>query len=552
MKKNIDKGYPYRDRGILIIDLSNDEYSYTTLSKEEYKEFHGGRALAYKLWDTYADLKTINKKCLYIGAPIIFTLGAGADIGLDYLSSSTILTYSLSSKSLISNNFSSLKFSKALYALGICAIVIKGRSRRLSKIELYEEEIKIGLCEELHNFNTNKISEMFNSSLSLISIGKSGESRLDYSSIYIDSNNVGRYGLGASFGEKNIKVIAFNINSNGTRVPYYEKLTEDVNLYFNSQKDVNYLEYANKLGWAAIEGFKYRYDPRLWGLGSEITKECNLDWLMGLALGSNLGIYDYRKVKKIESLCLDLALDPFSISIYLLWIFEAEKKSIIDIKIDKDINYIDRIILILTALTQNKISFSKIKERVNKLSSKFGFEENNFTSLERELLPLDLRALNAFSLSLMVNDDTIVPWELFKKINKSSSSKALLYSQIYREICESLGLSWKSLLHVVSMDCSYRNNKNNFLKTLVNIFSISEGYRINEEELLNFGKKTLLYRRKLEAKVNKNINYSTSNIPLYFSTVSKSNHHDKNVVSIAEELEKYLLYFQHEISNLDA
>lgn len=550
MKKNIDKGYPYRDRKILVVDLTNDEYYYSVLSTKDSKQYHGGRALAYKLWDDYADYDTINKENLYLGAPIIFSIGAGSDINNDFISSLTVLSYSLSKETLNVSTFLSSNLVKSFSSLKISALVIKGRARRLSKIEILNNKLNIDSCEDLHNLDTSKLQETFKRATSLISITSSGEAKLDYASIIVDSNNVGRGGLGAAFGEKNLKVIVFETQDNEIRSSYYSKVNDELLEYFKDCPNIYYLEYANKLGWAAVEGFKYRYDPRLWGLGSEITKDCNLNWLITLALGSNLGIYDYKKVEKINDLCFELGLDPFSISIYLIWLINGEENSIVNLRLDKEKNYLDKILMILNMLCKNNTYFNNFKLSVSNLSKLYGYEEFNFTSLNRELLPLDLRGLNAYSLALMINDDVIVPWELFKKVCKRKTHKVVYNAQVYREIVESLGLNWDEILYLVNQDCSYKKDKNKFIEVLQNIFMVSEGYHISVEELLEFGKKSLFHRRQIEEKMN-NIEYSTKNIPLYFLINSDSNFKNKNIVSIAEEIEKYFVLYNHEKSKLD-
>lgn len=159
MNKENEKCYPYRNRDILVVDLTKDEYSYSAIDAEIGKKYHGGRALAYKLWDEYVDWSTINKECLYVGAPIIISLGSSSDLGFSYASSSTVLSYSLESKSVVSFNFSSSKFVAALGSLGFSALVIKGRSRRLSMIEILKESVNIDLCESFHGLNTRDLED---------------------------------------------------------------------------------------------------------------------------------------------------------------------------------------------------------------------------------------------------------------------------------------------------------------------------------------------------------------------------------------------------------
>jgi aldehyde:ferredoxin oxidoreductase len=549
MKKVVEKGYPYRNRDVLVIDLTKDEYSYSPINENIGMKYHGGRALAYKLWEDYVDWNTINKDCLYVGAPIILSLGSASDLGLDYASSATILTYSLESQSVVSYNFSSQKFVSALSSLGFSALVIKGRARRLTSVEIWENKINIDICENFHNLNTRDIELFLDKASSLLSISSSGEKSIDYASINIDSKNVGRAGIGAIFGIKNLKCIAIYEKEDYTRAPYYDNLVDEVQKYFINQKDINYLEYANKFGWAAIEGYKYRYDPRLWGLGGDLTPECELDWLTALSLGSNLGIYDYKKVEILEECCLSLAIDPLSISNYLIWLLEAEKQKVVNLRIDKNNDKLDRLIIIIEYLATSKGHFSMLNEGVDILSEKYGFNQVNFTSSKKELLPIDLRAVEGLSLATALDDDTLVPWELFGSLKKKNVVQALWTSQIYREICESLGVSWKSVLYLAYKDIKFKNSKNRFMRILTQLFAISEGYKISEEDLLNFGIASFFKRRSIEEKSKKKFNYSIDNIPIYFLTNSHSNFKKETVVSVGAQLDKYLtlLKYQREL-----
>jgi len=550
MEKKIEKGYPYRNREILVVDLTKDEYSYSPMAKEIGMKYHGGRALSYKLWDDYADWTTINKECLYIGAPIIICLGVASDLGYSFASSSTVLSYSLESKSVVSYNFSSSKLALTLSSLGFSALVIKGRARRLTSIEILKDLVKIDLCESYHNFNTRDIENVVKDYSSLISIGAAGEKCIDYASLNIDSKNVGRAAIGAVFGTKNLKYIAFYNNDNAFRNAYFEPLRDHVKHYFDTRKQVNLLEYANKLGWAAVESYKYRYDPRLWGLGSNLTKDCKIDWLTALALGSNLGIYDFKKVEVLEECCLALGVDPFSISNYLIWIIEAESENIINLKIDKKLPYLSRLIIILEYLSSSKGIFEALSENVDNLSKKYGFEKNNFTSLKKELLPLDLRGLKAFSLATALDDDTLVPWELFKPLRKKNVAKALYNAQIYREICETLGISWKSVMYLANVDGSYKSLNNRFLKILTKVFAICEGYKISEDTLFDFGKRSFFHRRKIEEKSKENVDYSISNVPIHFLINRASNFKEK-VVSVGATLDDYLTLIEYEKKKLN-
>lgn len=554
MKKTAPKGYPYRSRKVLVIDLTEDEYYYSPLEESVSLTYHGGRALAYKLWDDYVDWSSLNEESLYVGAPIIISLGAASDIGCDFATSSTIITYSLESNSVVSFNFSSKKFALSLSSLGFSALVIKGRSRRLTCLSIRDNDVEINICENFHNLNTDYIASSLIKASSVISIGSPGEEAIDYASINIDSQNVGRCGIGATFGAKNLKCIALYDEDNKKRSPYFNKLIDEITPYFKDKKTVNFLDYANRYGWGAIEGYKYRYDPRLWGLESDLTEDGDSDWLIALALGANLGIFDYEKVEELKELCLSLGLDPYSVSNYLIWLVAAEEEKILDIRVNKDLEPLERYKVILEYLAKSKGHFPAFNESVKKLTRKFGFKDKNFSSCNKEILPLDLRGLKAFALATALDDDTITPWELFKPLNKKKVAKALFTAQVYREICESLGISWKSVLYLANLDCKINRDNNKFIKILTDVFAIAEGYKKSEEDLIAFGKRSFFHRRKIEEKSKERVEYSISNIPVYFLTNEQSNYKGKNkekVVSVGAQLDEYLLLVKYEKEGLN-
>lgn len=556
MAEDKNKHYPYRERKILVIDLTSDEYSIVPLEEKFCKKFIGGKSLAYQLWDRYANYNKLDKEDYYTGNPIVFSLGSASDLSLEYCYSSTIVSLSYETGKLVNYNFVSKNFVSSMASLNVSALVIKGRARRLTAIKITLENILIEINESYHLLSTSLIEQALENDNSVISIGPVGELLSDYASIAIDGKNVGRGGIGSMFGLKNLKVISFNIDKT-FRKPYFSEKFEKVSTFFlpKIMSSNNLLDEANKYGWAAIEGFKYRYDPRLWGLGgTDLTPTCELDWLIALALGANLGFYDAGKVEVLNQCCLELGFDPYSISVLFIWLEKAIENKIVLYTMDSNNSRLENFLLFLEAIAKGKSHVSKFSMGVDKLNKYFGGPDDfNFTAHGKELLPLDLRGLPAFSLATLIDDDTLVPWELFGKQKKGYEAKGLFLAQIIREIVEDLGIDYISTLKMFAMESGYSRKKNKKMISILSDFlAISEGYIVEDNEalILKF-KKAFFENKKIIDKVN-SITSSISDIPIHFINDMSSNYKKEEVVVIGSSLEDYKKILEEEFDKLNS
>lgn len=554
MKNTVaNKHFPYRERNVLILDIEKDEYSVLTLEKEFCHNVLGGRSLAFDLWDRFANYDKLDNRFFHSGSPVVIALGAASDLVLPYCISSCLVTYNLESNSLVSYNFSSHNFVASMASLGYCAIVIKGRARRLTNIQIYKDEIKFYVDETLHLLTTREVSLKLSDATSLISIGPSGENCSVYSSVVVDNKIVGRSGVGSTFGIKNIKVISF-YTEESCRTGYFKDLSEEFADYILPKKlgKESLVPYANKYGWAAIEGFKYRFDPRLWGLGgTDLTPLCETDWLYALSLGANLGFYSYDSVDILEQCCLELGFDPISIGILIFWLEKSIEGKIILLKMEKEYSRLENILRHLEALAYNKPHIEKYGYSVDYLSEYYGNDENNFTSNLKELLPLDLRGLPSFALAVAIDDDTFVPSEMFGNVKKNKVALALYNSQILRVLCEDLGFSWKDLIPLFAREGGIEEVKNRkILKQISKLFAVSEGYFLNEKELIQYGKRVFFRNQQIIEKVKK-VKGSIDNIPSHFLNDRSSNYKKEQLVSVGGDLDDYYSLISHEKQKLN-
>jgi aldehyde:ferredoxin oxidoreductase len=554
MAEDKNKHYPYRERSILVIDLTNDEYSVVPLKEKFCRKYIGGKALAFQMWDKYAEYEKLSSEDFYSGNPIVFALGSAADLSYDYCASSTIVSLSYETGTLVSYNFTSKYFVNSMASLGYSALIIKGRARRLTAVEISKEKILIEINESYHLLSTTEVEEKLQGN-SVISIGPVGELLLDYASVVIDSKSVGRGGIGAMFGLKNLKVLSFN-TENSFRKAYFPEKAEDISSYFLSQKlgNTNLLNESNKYGWAAIDGFKTRFDPRLWGLGgTEITPLAEMDWLTSLALGANLGFFNYDKVEILSQCCLELGFDPYSVGPLFIWMENAIKDKVVLYNMDKNNSRLENYLLFLEAVAKGKSHVTSFSKGVDKLSKYYGAKEDyNFTSHGKELLPLDLRALPSFALAVALDDDTFVPWEMVGNKKKGKEAEALFTAQIYREMLEDLGFNYKSTLKMLAKEGGITEKKNRKLyKKLADFLSISEGYIVDSDDLLKIAKEAFFENKRILEKVNKPKS-SISEIPIHFVNDMSSNFDKDEVVVIGRSLDSYHSLIEIEMDKLNA
>lgn len=543
-KKKDTKGYPYRQRFVMVIDLENDSFSKVELTQSDAQKYLGGRSLALKLWEDYSESDKLKKEFYESGNAVVIAPGAACDQGLEQFKSVSIVSFSEQSNGLSISSFSSIPLVYALSGLGCSALVIKNRSRRLSRIDMNSDGVSFANVEEMHLMKTDEVEIQGGSATCIVSIGPAGELGVPYASLVINGKNYTRGGVGAVLGNKNLKMLCLDA-SEIVRPLYYENRGEDLHKFLAllpQQRD-NFLPESNAQGWAAIEGFRYRKNPRLWGLGgNERTADCTLDWEIALALGANLGFYDWEHVALLERATTSYGLDPITMGIVLLWILTAEEKGLIDLNVDASLNRYERCLKIIEGIGLGKGSFSKFSFSVATLCEKYGNQEYNFTSYHKELWPFDFRGLQTFAVAVAVDDDTLVPCNLFKHIKRKKIASSLFMSQCIRRTLESLGLDWNQCIRLLSKStCSkhfVRTNK--IFQNLALCLSVSEGYEWTPTSLFQFGKRALFEELRLVKKYNSSYSPSNDRIPEYFQIESDSSYESADVVKLGGILADYL------------
>ncbi|AKB17275.1 aldehyde ferredoxin oxidoreductase [Methanosarcina sp. WWM596] len=162
----------------------------------------GGRGLGVKL---LFELSDPDIDPLSPENPLIFTIGPLT--GIAPMASGTVLT----SKSPLTGTVFSWNtgggFGRELKKAGIDALVLAGKAKQPSFVEVRGDEIKIVQASQLWGKGTDACTEALKSKGNVACIGRAGENEVLISSFVIDSIHSGRGGLGAVAGSKLLKAV---------------------------------------------------------------------------------------------------------------------------------------------------------------------------------------------------------------------------------------------------------------------------------------------------------------------------------------------------------
>lgn len=261
----------------------------------------------------------------------------------------------------------------ALKKAGFDALIIRGSCDELHRIEIYENDVKIIPCPELREKSTTSTWRSLQEKASdyrHLSIGPAGENEVRFASVAVGKNGtLGRGGLGAVLGSKNIKAISVRGDkkpgiADEKEVDSVKKKSrawlEDSSLTEGRLRELGtamLMNLINEAGVLPTHNFqKTQFDlaDRISGeniarklpstssscyncpitcsrniTGGEEEKSSPEFESLGL-LGANLGLSDPDFVTELNQLCDELGLDTISTGSVLSCYIEMSDKGYID------------------------------------------------------------------------------------------------------------------------------------------------------------------------------------------------------------------------------
>jgi len=485
----------------LVIDLSAEKSFDWEIPTEYLESFVSGPALAASLWAKFVG-PTVNLPSSYeADNPIVFAASAMANSGMP----GGELT-SCAFKSPVTNsltfNIATNSVGMRLDSLGYAALILIGRFRRPTIIDIKKSGVFFSTSEAFIGFSVSQVEHFMDTSAmkTAISIGVAGELKVPFSIAVCEGSSFGRGGLGSVFGFKNIKAIgitgfspfvkgeAVDKEPNSEKKVAFAKLLKacDESRFCMEmrEKGSSYLvSYASRYGWAPIDNFRYRTDPRLFHLSGDETKRrfgtshstcigcpmmCkhltqNGFSLPGyeslLMLGSNVGCFDTSTIIERHALCLDLGLDPVSVGNVLGWIKQAKEQALIDF-LDDSFSFSNNAdVLPLIEMIAKRVGLGEpLSFGSLALGKAFGGEDFSYTIRGLECGPVDYRGAFSQSISDVLGFGFQNQFEIFSNLCVKDFSQWAVFNEDI-----SLGLASYGVLPALVLPTVVDCTKWNFL-----------------------------------------------------------------------------------------
>ena len=194
---------------VLHVDLSSGEYETKALDLNAARDYVGGLGLnAWLMEQVYVT----GKDPLSPDNPII--LGAGPLVGTGTPGAAKIVaTTRFPLNGTISESVGSMRFALNLKGAGFDHLIITGRSKKPVVLALENDKASFIDAKELWGMDIFETTDALKKThagnrISVIAIGPAGESRVAFSLALVDkASTIGRGGLGAVMGSKNLKAI---------------------------------------------------------------------------------------------------------------------------------------------------------------------------------------------------------------------------------------------------------------------------------------------------------------------------------------------------------
>ncbi len=350
---------------VLEVDLTSRTFEVYTVTQEERKMYLGGKGLGLKLiYDRMAP------KIDPLGADNIIAFMPGILMGTGAPCSGRFAGITKSPLTgLMASSLCGGPFGMDLKTAGWDGIMVKGTSESPVYLEITSEGVEFKDAKEMWGKDTMTTQTMLGKDGHAVVIGPAGENLVRFANIASGQRYLGRTGMGAVMGAKNLKAIKA-IGKAYKIVPMNEekfgKLKKLATKYINdnpatSHGNRNYgtpsiVKWANASGIMPVRNFKTGTSDNAYKIsGEEIKRKFNTSHhtckpctilcgkkaefdgevmsvpeyeTLGL-MGSNLEIYDPVIIAKWNKLCGELGMDTMSAGGTLAWVMEATEKGLV-------------------------------------------------------------------------------------------------------------------------------------------------------------------------------------------------------------------------------
>lgn len=301
-------------------------------------------------------------------------------------------------------------FGRQLKSNGWDGIILKGKSDKPITIHIHNDRVDFFDAADLWGKDISKTQSAITSKKKeALVIGPAGENLVRFANAASGQRYLGRGGLGAVMGSKNLKaIVAFK--GRYKIVPFFkdkfQKIKGRANKYINrNNMSLLMREYGTaananpiiKNNMLPVNNFTCGNHPKAVELTGEVIKEihntkyhtckpCSIlcghkglfngkqttvpEYETLVLLGASLGIFDPNDISKFNEICNQKGLDTISAGGTLAWVMEANQKGIV--KTDLEFGSSKQIIKALNNIADLEGFGKKMAMGSRELSNKFG------------------------------------------------------------------------------------------------------------------------------------------------------------------------------------
>ncbi len=188
---------------ILDVDLTTGTIGTYNITDEDRRKYLGGKILAARiLWDILEP----GTDALSPETPLIFTCGTFNGAPLPSSSRFNCTTRNALTGGIATSNCGG-DFGLWLRKAGYDGLVIRGRAAKPTKIEITEDGVELLDASDLWGKTTEEVQEGLGKQVRELVIGPAGEHLVRFAAILSGERALGRCGVGAVMGSKNLKLI---------------------------------------------------------------------------------------------------------------------------------------------------------------------------------------------------------------------------------------------------------------------------------------------------------------------------------------------------------
>ncbi len=574
----------------LVVDLSNERSYDWEIPQRLVDSYVSGPALAARLWAQFVGPEVDAPSSYEAHNPVVFTASVLSNM---HIPGGEVVGTAFRSPVTKTLNVSSITntIGMRLNSLGYVALVLLGRLRRPTLIEIRKTGVTFSTSESFIGYTVTQIEEMLGAKplTTVLSIGPAGEQKVPFSTVVCEGSAICRGGLGVVFGFKNIKAIritGLQVETKGSEDAERDAVAQKIEnacsdsfhcVQMKGNGSACLISSASRYGWAPVSNFRRRTDPRLFHLsGDEITRRygkahggcinCPIqckhlssdgfvipDYQVLLMLGSNVECFDVNSIMVRQALCLDMGLDPISTGNVLGWALQARECGLFNV-LDKDFDFTknDCVLPLIEMIAKRVGAGEPLSFGVKALGE--AYEDKSFAYEIRglECGPYDYRGAFAQCLSDVMGFGSKNQFEIISRLAIKKPADWAVFNESL-----TMGLASFGLLPALVVPVMVDGKK--FLKFMVEtipssaikmlkpklfseILSASLKVSVLDEDILSLGDLCwfLLY------VINKDLGFDMLQdcyelLPAHFSIDPESNAKDSTVVPIFDLLQRYCL-----------